>query len=57
MLPLYSFICSIPCLVKEHTIYYFIFQQGVQGLQARAFCVVTVNDELKKPRFTRKLRR
>lgn len=31
-------------------------QQGVQGLQAFAFCVVTVNDEHAKPRFKRKLK-
>ena len=31
-------------------------QQGVKGLQAFAFCVVTVNDEHAKPRFKRKLR-
>ena len=30
--------------------------QGVQGLQVFAFCVVTVNDEHMKPRFTRKRR-
>ena len=27
---------------------------GVQGLQAFAFCVVTVNDEHSQPRFKRK---
>ena len=31
-------------------------EQGVQGLQAFAFCGVTVNDEHTKPRFKRKLR-
>ena len=30
-------------------------KQGVQGMQAFAFCVVTVNDEHTKPRFKRKL--
>ena len=30
-------------------------KQGVQGMQAFAFCVVTINDEHTKPRFKRKL--
>ena len=47
---------SISCLVKEHATNYCIFYQGVQGLQGFAFCVVTVNDEHTKPRFTRKHR-
>ena len=34
--------------------YYYIFSQRVQGLQAFAFCVVTVYDEHTKPGFTRK---
>ena len=32
------------------------YEQGVQGLQAYAFCVANVNDEHTKPRFRRKLR-
>ena len=31
-------------------------EQGVHGLQAFVFCVVTVNDEHMKPRFKRKRR-
>ena len=31
-------------------------QQGVQGLEAFAFCVVTVNDEHTKHRFKRNRR-
>ena len=34
--------------------YCYIFKQGVKGLKAFAFCVVTVNDKHAKPRFTRK---
>ena len=30
-------------------------EQGVQGLQVSAFCVVTVNDNHMKPTFKRKL--
>ena len=33
-----------------------ILKQGVQGLQAFAFCVINVNDEHTKPRFRRKCR-
>ena len=33
-----------------------LIQEGVQGLQAFAFCVVTVNDEHTKPYFKTKRR-
>ena len=31
-------------------------KQGVQGLPAFAFCIVTINDEQAKPMFKRKRR-
>ena len=42
--------------VVFNTIFHWQLRQGVQGLQAFAFCLVTVNDEHTKPRFKRKLR-
>ena len=45
VLLLHSFIYSISYLVKEHTIHYYIFLQGVQGLQMFSFCEVTINDD------------
>ena len=40
--------------LSQHNNLIYILKQGVQGLQAFAFCVVTINDKYMEPRFKRK---
>ena len=39
--------------ISQHKNLIYVLKQGVQGLQAFAFCVVTINNKYMEPRFKR----